>query len=86
MEEGEYDEALRAFELFVRRYPRSSRLGLGKLYARTVRYALGQYQQALADFRIAGSSEDERVRLLASMWTGHAPKPRAIWMRLSKPS
>jgi len=71
-EEGEYDEALRAFELFVRRYPRSSRLGLVKLYAGQSRYALGQYQQALADFRIAGSSEDERVRLLASMWTGHA--------------
>lgn len=71
-EEGEYEEALRAFEFFIRRYPRSPRLGLGKLYAGQSRYALGLHQQALADFKSAGSSEDERVRLLAFMWSGHA--------------
>ncbi len=70
-EEGEYDEAVHALDLFVRRYPRSPRLALARVYAGQARFSQGKYEQALADFKSAAASEDERVRLLASMWTGN---------------
>lgn len=71
-EAGEYDEALHAFNLFIQRYPQSSRLSLARVYAGQAHFSGGEYERALADFTLAATSEDERIRLLSNMWTGNA--------------
>jgi len=71
-EDAEYDAAVQAFQIFRSRYPSSAELARLALYEGQALYALNRPAEALQSFAPAMESGDERVRLLAQLWTGTA--------------
>ena len=71
-EDGEYDEALHAFAIFRNKYPKSVQIPLAHVYEGQARFSQKKYAAALTSFKSAATTQDERLRALASLWVGNA--------------